>query len=184
MSKMQHAACVALLMAGAGGLLGWLAGHTDILFADGLRYIEQARRIDRGAWADGLTRSVDHPIYPMAIAAAHRLDGREGPEGWQEAAQLASVVAGILLVVPLYLVAFELFGGTTAWLACLLVYLVPLSGHVMADTLSESTFLLFLYSCSASSLLSKSLFSVTSCPRSQSAAVFVDSSTWSRLFST
>ena len=31
----------------------------------------------------------------------------------------------------------------SAWLACLLVYLVPLSGHVMADTLSESTFLLF-----------------------------------------
>jgi len=142
-SKMQHAACVALLMMGAGGLLGWLAGHTDILFADGLRYIEQARRIDQGAWADGLTRSVDHPIYPMAIAAAHRLDGREGPDGWQEAAQLASVVAGILLVVPLYLVAFELFGASSAWLACLLVYLVPLSGHVMADTLSESTFLLF-----------------------------------------
>src|SRR5262245_47887102 len=107
-------------MAGAAGLLGWLAGHTAICYADGLRYMAQAQRIDRGAWAEGLVGSVDHPIYPLAVAAAHRLVGGEGPAAWQAAGQVAAVVAGVLLVVPVYLIALELFGPPTAWLACAL----------------------------------------------------------------
>jgi Dolichyl-phosphate-mannose-protein mannosyltransferase len=127
----------------AAALLGWLSVHTEIVFADGLRYIAQAKRIDQGAWNDGLLKAVDQPVYPLAIAATHRWIGGAGPEAWQRAAQLASVIAGILLVIPLYLVASELYGSESAWLACLLVYAVPLTGHVLADGLSESTFLLF-----------------------------------------
>src|SRR5439155_4708339 len=44
---------------------------------------------------------------------------------------------------PLYLVTAELFDSACAWLAVLLTFTVPLVGDVMADTLSESTFLLF-----------------------------------------
>ena len=80
MSMIQHGVRVGLLMVGVAGLLGWLNDHTDVLFADGLRYIDQAERIERGAWSDGLIRSVDHPIYPMAIAAVHRVLGGEGPD--------------------------------------------------------------------------------------------------------
>ena len=110
-SKMQHAACVALLMFGAGGLLGWLAGHTEILFADGLRYIEQARQIDRGAWVDGLIRSVDHPIYPMAIAAAHRLDGARARSRGRRRPSARRWSRASCSSCPLYLVAIELFGA-------------------------------------------------------------------------
>ena len=128
----------------ASGLLGFLAARSEILFADGLRYVEQARRIDHGALADGLVRSVDHPAYPLAIAAIHRALGLgDGPRAWQASAQGASVLAGVLLVIPLYLVAVELFGGGSAWLACVLAYAAPTTGHVLADTLSEGTFLLF-----------------------------------------
>jgi Dolichyl-phosphate-mannose-protein mannosyltransferase len=139
----QHGTRVGLLMALAAALLGWLSAHTDIVFADGLRYIHQAQSIDQGAWVDGVLKAVDHPAYPLAIVATHRWIGGDGPEAWQSAAQTASVVAGILLVIPLYLTACELFGSASAWLACLLIYAVPLTGHVMADALSESTFLLF-----------------------------------------
>ncbi|MBX6313100.1 MAG: glycosyltransferase family 39 protein [Isosphaeraceae bacterium] len=131
------------MMGLAAALLGWLMAHTAIFSPDGLRYIAQAQRIERGAWVDGLFRSVDHPVYPLAIAAGHRQFGGERPEDWQDAAQAASVVAGILLVVPLYLVALELFGPRAAWLGVALIYAVPLSAHVFADVLSESTFLLF-----------------------------------------
>jgi hypothetical protein len=134
---------MASLMILAAGLLGWLAGHTDILFADGLRYVAQAKLIDQGTWRDGIVRSVDHPVYPLAIVAAHHVVGGTTPEDWQFAAQLASIFAGVLLIVPLYLISAELFGGESAWLACILAYLVPTTGHVFADTLSESTFLLF-----------------------------------------
>jgi hypothetical protein len=127
----------------AAALLSWLAAHTEILFADGLRYIDQARRLDQGAWREGLLQAVDHPVYPVAIVAAHRWFGGETPDDWQRAAQAASVVAGALLVLPLYLVALELIGAEGAWLAVVLSYMVPLTGHVFADALSESTFLLF-----------------------------------------
>ena len=142
-SATQHGARILGLMALAAGLLGWLLAHTEILFPDGLRYIEQARRLDRGAWADGLLRAVDHPLYPLAIVAVHRELGGERPEDWQRAAQGAAALAGVLLVVPLYLVALELFGPRPAWLGVALTYAVPLTGHVLADALSESTFLLF-----------------------------------------
>ncbi len=127
----------------AGLLLGWLLVHTEIFYTDGLRYIAQARTIDRGALSKGVLHSVDHPVYPLAIVAVHRILGGQNPDDWQRAAQLAAVFAGVLLVLPLYGISRELFGVSRAWLACLFIYLVPFSGHVLADALSESTFLLF-----------------------------------------
>lgn len=143
MSFAQHGIRVGLLMAVAAGLLSYLSANTDILFADGLRYIRQAQTLDDGHLAAGLLKAVDHPIYPTAVALAHRAIGGEGPEAWQAAAQAASVLAGVLLVIPLYLVALEVFGGSAAWLAVLLVYVSPVPVRVFADALSESTFLLF-----------------------------------------
>jgi hypothetical protein len=131
-------------MVAAAGWLAWMVSHTEIFFADGLRYIEQARQIERGKWTEGIRRAVDHPLYPLAVALAHRtLMLGDGPQGWQLAAQTASAAAGVLLVVPLYLVARSLFGGSSAWLGTLFAFLVPMPAHVLADTLSESTFLLF-----------------------------------------
>ncbi len=143
MTRMQHGALIVVLMALAGGLLGWKASKTEILFADGLRYVRQAQTIEGGELAVGLLKAVDHPIYPLGIVAAHRVLGGEGPLAWQGAAQLASILAGILLVIPLYLLTVELFGGRVGWLACALAFIVPVLLAVSADTLSESTFLLF-----------------------------------------
>src|SRR5439155_10625101 len=81
--------------------------------------------------------------YPFAIAVTHRILGGDRAESWQSAAQIASIVSGVLLLLPLSLVVRELFGEATVLPGCLLVYAVPLTGHVFADALSESTFLLF-----------------------------------------
>ena len=143
MSTAQHARRLGPLVLGAIALLWWLVGHTDVFFADGLRYITQAKAISQGSWAQGVVRSVDHPLYPMAIAAVHSVLEGDSPHDWQLAAQAAAAIAGVLLVIPVYLVSYELFGAPAAWLAVFLTYLLPFSGHVLADTLSESTFLLF-----------------------------------------
>jgi 4-amino-4-deoxy-L-arabinose transferase-like glycosyltransferase len=142
-SLIQHVARVALLMAGAAGLFGWLGYHSDVTFADGLRYIRQAERIDRGAWSEGLIRGVDHPLHPLAIAAMHRLVGGEGPVSWQHAAQGAAIVAAVLMVIPLYLVTREIYGSPAAWLGALVVVANPMTGFVVVNMLSECTFLLF-----------------------------------------
>ncbi len=143
MTTTGHGVRIGLLMVLAAGLLGWLSTHTAIFFDDGLRYISQAQRLEAGSLVAGLLRAVDHPAYPVAIALAHRGAGGDSPESWQSAAQAASCLIGMLLVVPLYLVANELFGPKRAWLGVVLTFAVPLTGHVLADVLSEGTFLLF-----------------------------------------
>ena len=143
MTAIQHVRRLALLITASFALLSWLTAHTDVFFADGLRYIAQAKAIDQGSWRQGLLRSVDHPIYPMAIAAVHRVLGGNDPRDWQMAAQTAAAISGVLLVIPVYLISLEVFGAASAWLAAFLIYLLPFNGHVLADTLSESTFLLF-----------------------------------------
>jgi 4-amino-4-deoxy-L-arabinose transferase-like glycosyltransferase len=139
----RHALRIVLLTAAAAALLGRLASTTQVMYADGLRFVASARAVDRGDWSASVVRAVDHPAYPVAVAAARRAFGiADTPEGWQTAAQVVSVLAGAALVAPLYLVALELFGATAAWLACLLTFLVPTTGHVLGDVLSEGVFLL------------------------------------------
>ena len=142
-SLQHHLVRIGLLMSAVAVLLIWLASRTEVMFADGLRYVGQAQGIARGSWSEAVARAVDHPAYPLAIASVHRLWGGNGPIAWQTAAQAASVIAGVLLVVPVYLFALELYGTSTAWLSCLLTFLVPLTGHVLADVLAEGMFLLF-----------------------------------------
>ena len=143
MTTAQHGVRILLLMVAAAILMAYLSLHTAIVFDDGLRYMDQARHIEAGSLHDGLLKAVDHPMYPLAIALAHRGSGGEGPEAWQTAAQTASVLIGLLLVIPLYLVALEIFGERSAWLGVALFLAVPLTGHVLVDVLSEGTFLLF-----------------------------------------
>ncbi len=143
MNVTHHLARILLLIALAAGFLGWKAKGAAILFNDGLRYIGQAQSLEAGYLHDGLVKSVDHPLYPIGIAVCHVLLGTEGAGGWQSAAQAASILAALLWIIPLYLVACELFSPESAWLGVLLAFMVPLTGTTMADTLSESTFLLF-----------------------------------------
>jgi hypothetical protein len=143
MSLLQHGVRVFLLMAAVAGLLVWLNYHAEVTFADGLRGIQQAEAIDAGAWADGVIRSVDHPLHPIAVAAVHRLIGGQGPVSWQHAAQGASILGAVLLVIPVYLLALEIYGPPTAWLGAILVVANPVMGHVVTNVLSETTFLLF-----------------------------------------
>jgi len=138
-----HLTRVIALMVAAGGWLAWKSDHASIVFADSLRYINQAKQIDGGDAVHALFHAIDHPAYPLATAATHRMIGGTTPEAWQVAGQTASVVAAVLMVIPMYLVAFEMFGGSVAALAVILSFLVPVTGQVMADALSESWFLLF-----------------------------------------
>lgn len=145
MSLTARVARIGLLMAAAVAVLYWTSHHAEVSFADGLRYIRAAQRIDRGDYAGGLWNAADHPIHPLMIAAAHHLiDRNQGPYAWQTAAQAAAAVALALAVVPLYLLGRDLFEDeTTAWLGCALVVANPVIAYVAVNVLSESTFLLF-----------------------------------------
>ena len=143
MTTLQHAARIGLLMAGAAALLGWEIRHTEATFADGLRYIHRAEQIEGGSWTDGVLKGIDHPLHPLGIAAAHKILGGVGPASWERAALVLCFACGVLLVIPTYLLALELFGERAAWLAGVLALLNPIIGYVVVNILSESTFLLW-----------------------------------------
>lgn len=137
----RHVVRIALLMAATAAFLGWSLRNSEAVLRDGLRSIEVARSLDSGAWRDGV-RAVEHPLHPLAIVAAHRLIGGEGPEWWQRAAVAASFAAVVLLVIPVYLTGRDLFGDRAAWLGCLLFLANPPMAAIVVNVLSESTFLL------------------------------------------
>src|SRR5262249_23649455 len=142
-TTMQHTGRIGLLMALAAALLGWEIYHTEANFADGLRYIHRAERFEAESWEAGIIRGVDQPPHARGIAAAHRLLGGTGPASWQHAAIWLCFASSILLVIPTYLLALELFGPQAARLACVLALVNPIVGYVVVNVLSESTFLLW-----------------------------------------
>ena len=115
---MKHFYRLLFLCAGSIVLLGWVIKHTEPTTRIGLRYIHQARQIERGSWRLGLIEGIDHPGHPLGIAAAHRLFDSDGPASWQSAALLFSFSCAVLLVIPIYLLALELFGENAAFLGC------------------------------------------------------------------
>jgi hypothetical protein len=143
MTIRAHLIRLSLLMAGVAALLLWLNAHAEVTFADGLRSIQQAERLDQGDWRDGVIRAADHPLHPLVMVACHRLLGGTGPIAWQHAAQVASILALALLVVPLYLVALEVYDASTAWVGTLLFFANSMTAYVAVNVLSETTFLLF-----------------------------------------
>ncbi len=142
MTTSRHLIRVCLLMAAAALSLGWVLSHTQATFADGLRYIHRAERIERdGVWPN-LATGIDHPLHPLAIAAVHRLLGGHDPASWQQAALVLSFACGVFLVVPVYLLTLELLGERAAWMACVLVIVNPIVGYIVVNVLSECTFLI------------------------------------------
>ncbi len=144
MSLIQHGVRVGLLMIAVAGLLLWLSYHSDATFADGLRYINQAQRIEQGAWSEGLIKSVDHPLHSMGIAAVHRVLGGTDPVSWQRSAQIVSAGAMILLVIPLYLLGrWRSTAQRRPGSAACSASATRSPGFIVINVLSECSFLLF-----------------------------------------
>ncbi|MGO9598550.1 MAG: glycosyltransferase family 39 protein [Isosphaeraceae bacterium] len=142
LTLLEHAIRIGLVMAAAVALLASGLRHTEASLGDGLRYVRQAEEIERGAWREGMVGSIDHPLHPLAIVAAHRVVGDFGPVAWQRAAVALAFGCIVLLAVPSYLLSRELFGDRTAWLASSMVVTHRLCSVIVANALCESTFLL------------------------------------------
>jgi 4-amino-4-deoxy-L-arabinose transferase-like glycosyltransferase len=137
----RHFVRITVLMLGSAVMLGWIVKHRAPDRNVGLRSIHQAEQIDRGLWRAGLVGGADHPLHPLLIVAAHRFVGGDSPGSWQRAALFLCFAAVVLLVIPVYLLALELIGEKSAWLACLLVVVNPVVASSVVNVLPESTFL-------------------------------------------
>jgi hypothetical protein len=134
---------ILILMAGSVIWLGWVVKHSEPDSNVGLRHIQEAEQVAAGQWLDEISGGIDHPIQPLLIAGTHRVLGGSGPASWERSALVLCFATAVLLVVPLYLLALELFGERAAWLATLLGIVNPVVGSCVVNVLSETTFLLF-----------------------------------------
>jgi hypothetical protein len=149
-SRWRDLGYLALLLLVVGAVRVWLAWHTEVAARDSIGFIHIAWELQRcRSWSDccQVLRSAEqHPGYPLAVLAAsgpvHRLTTGREEDVMQRAAQAASIVAGLLLILPMFYLGKELFDRRVAFWAVLLFQLLPASNRVLADGLSEATFLL------------------------------------------
>lgn len=111
--------------------------------SDSVTYISLARNLftGHGYTEFGLPHTVHHPFYPIMIGLVWQLVG-----DLLLSAQLVSCLAGILLVVPVYLMASSMFGRRTGIMAGLMIALFPILVYGSNESFSESLYTLLLIS--------------------------------------
>lgn len=148
---------LAALVAVAVAVHGWLIAHTAVTARDGLGFARYALAIqsphasvvpyepDRTAL--DVVKSQEHPPgYPVAIWAAakfvRRLTPLPLPDSTLLAAQIVSAIAGVLLVVPTFLLGRMMFGRNVGFAAALLFQVLPVPARITSDALAEGMYLL------------------------------------------
>ena len=139
--------CLVILALLALGLRAWQITHTEVVSRDSISYIRIAWQLEHGDWRQVMRSSPQHPGYPLSVLAVSRpvrqFIPTDLPRAWQLSAQLASALASVLLVVPMFFLGRELFDRRIAFWACVLFQCLPSSSKVMGDGLSDTLFLLF-----------------------------------------
>lgn len=141
---------IAVLILLAAGMRLWQVAHTEVLARDSIGFIRMAHEMETLGWSAAITspNALQHPGYPLTVLAVHRLGGSwlgdEPALAWQLAAQIASCVASLVLVVPVYLLGRRLFDRGVACASVLILQGVPAIGRLLGDGLSEAVFLCFV----------------------------------------
>jgi hypothetical protein len=140
-----------LLIAIASAFRFYLLRHTEVAARDSIGYIRYAYQLADRPWKDVLRQTEQPPLYALAVLAMSQPVSHfvAGPESvvLQLSAQLVSALAGVLLVVPMFLLGNELFDRRVAFWATALFQCLPATGRFLSDGVSEALFLLFAALC-------------------------------------
>jgi hypothetical protein len=138
---------VGLLVLLATLLHAWLIGRTELVARDGVGFIRYALELEHHPWRTVVAHEHQHPLYPITVLAMslpvrHLLGTTSMSMGLS--AQLAAAVAGILLVIPMYLLGRALFDRRVGFWAAALFQCLPITARVTADALSDALCLVFV----------------------------------------
>lgn len=125
--------------------------QNPILARDGIMQVHFAHDLIHHPWNSTLREHPFHPGYAFTVAVGSLIfqifdPPALTPSEWQWCAHLSSSLAGILLILPLYGLARCFYSIRTAWLGTLLFIMLPVLVQTTTDALSESWFLLFMFS--------------------------------------
>jgi 4-amino-4-deoxy-L-arabinose transferase-like glycosyltransferase len=142
----QHVLYLSILVLLAGAIRFWLIGHTAVAARDSIGYIRYALELESKPWSEVLRKNEQHPGYPAALLVTswpvrHWMGGTT-PASMQLSAQLATTLAAILLVFPLYFLGCELFNPKIAFWGAALFQCLPATARATADGLSEGIYFL------------------------------------------
>jgi hypothetical protein len=159
---------LALLMLLAGAIHAWQIGHTAVAARDSIAFIRDAWRLQHEPWRRVVRESLHPPLYPLTVLAVSLPVRRLAPHVpeptiMQYSAQIASALAGVLLVIPMFYLGRELFDRRVGFWAALLFQCLPVGSRALSDGLTEGLFL---------SLLATGLLAALHAFRRRSAAWF------------
>jgi hypothetical protein len=139
---------LAVLLLFAGGMRLWLLAHTEVLARDSIDYIRCAVRLEDQPFAEVLRTTDQAPGYPMLILGMSRIvrlfDHGPACDTMALSAQLVSIVASLMTIIPIYLIGRQLFNRRTGFVAVVLFQAFPVCTLVTSDGLSEAAFLHFV----------------------------------------
>lgn len=140
---------LALLFVLTAGLRVWQVANTEIASRDSIAYIRFAWRLDHEPWPHVIKTEIHHPGYGFLIYLVSkpvRAVIEDLPRAMRLSAQLASSLASLLLLVPMYYLGKELFDRRVGFWAALFFQVLPSSSRLMPDGLSEAPFLFWVAS--------------------------------------
>ena len=121
-------------------LILWAQRQIDM---DGAEYARLAQHLVHGGGYDGMFGHVDlsfPPLYPALLAIVRPIT-----QHVEAAGIVVSLVAGTLLVVPVYGIARRLYGAGAALWSALLVALCPFVSILATMVLTDAVFLLLAF---------------------------------------
>ena len=125
----------------------WLIYNTEVAARDSIGFIRYALQFEHKSWSDVLHGNHQHPGYPLAVWAVSRpVRAWAGTDAltMRISAQLASTLAALALLVPMFYLGKELFDRQVGFWGALLFQYFPVSGHHLADGISEALFLFLI----------------------------------------
>jgi 4-amino-4-deoxy-L-arabinose transferase-like glycosyltransferase len=134
----RWAPVLGILILAAAPRVWWLFTHTYAIENDGAEYAQIAQNLLHGRGYTGLQPGPEllfPPLYPALMAALSPISGVE------HAGRLVSVLFGVALPIPVYLIARRVYGKTTGVVAAAAVALNPLLIAYSTAVLSETTYL-------------------------------------------
>src|SRR5262249_29172585 len=134
-SVWQDLGLLLLLIGLATGLRVWLITHTEVAARDSIGFIRYALQLERQPWSEVLSKFQQHPGYPAVLLLVSwpvraALGGTDAVS-MQLSAQIASALAGILLVIPMYYLGRELFDRSAGFWGAALFQCLPVAARVL-----------------------------------------------------
>jgi hypothetical protein len=135
-----------LLLVGACALRGALLFRAEVPARDTVGFIRYALQFEQKDWPSVLRGNHQHPGYPLSIYTVsipvRALSSLPQTETMSLCARLASSLAAVLLVIPMFYLGKLLFHQAAGFGAAALFQCLPVPAHILSDGLSEPLFLL------------------------------------------